>query len=117
MNPYYDGNAQYKDFAATELFCPKCRRSMPVREFLLLVLPDGDVYDYRCARCGTSLKGCVIYCAWPPCTDCARGIIQAGIVEVVVRSLNCVSRWADDMAVALEMLDEAGVKLRVVECG
>mgnify|MGYP003593530979 FL=1 len=55
MNPYYDGNAQYKDFAATELFCPKCRRSMPVREFLLLVLPDGDLYDYRCARCGTSL--------------------------------------------------------------
>ena len=70
---------------------------------------------YNAARCGTSLKGCVIYCAWPPCTDCARGIIQAGIVEVVVRSLNCVSRWADDMRVALEMLEEAGVKIRVVE--
>lgn len=47
--------AQYKDFQATELFCPKCRQSMPVRERLLLVLPDGDLYEYRCTRCATSL--------------------------------------------------------------
>jgi hypothetical protein len=26
-----------------------------VREHLLLVLPDGDLYEYRCAYCGTSL--------------------------------------------------------------
>ena len=25
-----------------------------MRERLLLVLPDGNLYDYRCARCGTS---------------------------------------------------------------
>ena len=29
---------------------------------------------YNAARVGVSLKGCVLYCAWPPCTDCARGI-------------------------------------------
>jgi len=28
---------------------------MPVRELLLLVLPDGDLYEYRCARCGEVL--------------------------------------------------------------
>ena len=55
MNPYQQNASQYKDFAASELFCPKCRQSMPVRERLLLVLPDGDLYDYRCVRCGTSL--------------------------------------------------------------
>ena len=55
MNPYQQRNSQYKDFAASELFCPKCRQAMPVRERLLLVLPDGDLYDYRCIRCGTSL--------------------------------------------------------------
>ncbi|GAK50374.1 hypothetical cytosolic protein [Candidatus Moduliflexus flocculans] len=55
MNPYQQRNSQYKDFAASELFCPKCRQAMPVRERLLLVLPDGDLYDYRCVRCGTSL--------------------------------------------------------------
>ena len=55
MYPFQNKNSQYKDFAATERFCPKCRQSMPVRERLLLVLPDGDLYDYRCVRCGASL--------------------------------------------------------------
>ena len=46
---------QYKDFDATELFCPQCRRAMPVRKRLLLVLTEGDKYDYTCASCGTSV--------------------------------------------------------------
>jgi hypothetical protein len=29
--------------------------AMPVRERLLLVLPEGDKYEYLCARCGTSV--------------------------------------------------------------
>jgi len=45
----------YKDFDATELFCPKCRRAVPVRKRLLLILPHGDKYDYTCAFCGTSV--------------------------------------------------------------
>ncbi|MBD3308070.1 cytoplasmic protein [candidate division KSB3 bacterium] len=62
MNPFdapdrfpQQAQAQYKDFNATQLFCPKCRQATPVRERLLLVLPDGDLYEYRCAYCGTSL--------------------------------------------------------------
>jgi hypothetical protein len=47
--------SQYRDFNATQLFCPKCRQAMPVRERLLLVLPDGDLYEYLCVQCGTSL--------------------------------------------------------------
>jgi len=46
---------QYEDFAATELFCPRCRAAMPVRRRLLLVLPSGDKYDYVCTRCGESV--------------------------------------------------------------
>jgi DNA-directed RNA polymerase subunit RPC12/RpoP len=46
---------QFEKLQATELFCPKCQRAMPVRERLLLVLPEGDKYEYLCARCGTSL--------------------------------------------------------------
>lgn len=47
--------AQYEDFTASELFCPRCRVSNPVRKRLLLVLPDGEKYDYVCARCGESV--------------------------------------------------------------
>ena len=46
---------QYKDFDATELFCPKCRRAVPVRKRLLLVLSNGDKFDYTCVYCGTSV--------------------------------------------------------------
>jgi len=46
---------QYSDFDATELFCPKCRRAVPVRKHLILVLSNGDKYDYACTFCGTSM--------------------------------------------------------------
>ncbi len=49
------GQGSYKDFDATELYCPRCRRAGPVRKRLLLVLPTGDEYEYRCAACGTSV--------------------------------------------------------------
>jgi hypothetical protein len=45
----------YRDFDATELFCPKCRKAVPVRKRLLLVLSNGDKYDYSCVFCGTSV--------------------------------------------------------------
>ncbi len=45
----------YKDFDATELFCPKCKRAVPVRKRLLLVLSNGDKFDYSCVFCGTSV--------------------------------------------------------------
>ncbi len=47
--------SQFEKLQATELYCPKCQRAMPVRERLLLVLPEGDKYEYLCARCGTSV--------------------------------------------------------------
>jgi hypothetical protein len=46
---------QYKDFDATELFCPRCRRAVPVHKRLLLVLANGDKYDYTCTYCGASV--------------------------------------------------------------
>lgn len=47
------GARQYDALEASELFCPNCRRAQPVRRHLLLVLPTGNKYEYRCAACGT----------------------------------------------------------------
>jgi ribosomal protein S27AE len=47
--------ADYKNFEATTLFCPRCKMATPVRKRLLLVLPTGDKYEYLCARCGSSV--------------------------------------------------------------
>jgi hypothetical protein len=46
---------QYKDFRATRLYCDNCQKSMPVREKLLLILPEGYLYDYICLGCGKSI--------------------------------------------------------------
>ncbi len=43
----------FKDFEATELYCQKCRQAVAVRKRLLLVLPEGDKYEYLCAYCAS----------------------------------------------------------------
>lgn len=45
----------FDQFEASELYCPKCRAAVPVNKFLLLILPDGDRYEYRCRFCGTKV--------------------------------------------------------------
>jgi len=45
----------FDQLEATELYCPKCRMAVPVRKSLLLVLPEGDKYEYRCQYCGTTV--------------------------------------------------------------
>jgi hypothetical protein len=46
---------QFESFKASRLYCRKCGKSMPVRERLLLILPEKDIYDYLCTGCGESL--------------------------------------------------------------
>jgi hypothetical protein len=46
---------QFGTFTASELYCPKCGRAQPVRERLLLVLPDGELHEFLCTRCAMSL--------------------------------------------------------------
>jgi len=48
-------SGQYEDFHASALYCPRCRQAMPVRSRLLLVLPDGELHEYLCQRCASSL--------------------------------------------------------------
>jgi hypothetical protein len=43
---------QFDEFQASELYCARCRGSRPVRERLLLVLPEGEIHQYLCAACG-----------------------------------------------------------------
>lgn len=45
--------SSFDEFEAVELYCPKCGKAVPVNKFLLLVLPEGDKYEYRCRFCGT----------------------------------------------------------------
>ena len=46
---------QFGQFTASELYCPKCKTARPVRERLLLILPTGELHEFICTQCGTSL--------------------------------------------------------------
>ncbi|MEO5717215.1 MAG: hypothetical protein ABIR29_01430 [Chthoniobacterales bacterium] len=46
---------QFENFTASSLYCEKCKAAKPVRERLLLILPDRELYDYLCTECGSSV--------------------------------------------------------------
>ncbi len=75
---------------------------------------------YNAAKQGFRTEGCTMYVPWFACADCARAIIQAGIVEVVgdarpnkMMSQDC--RWKETIEIAYGMFDEAGITYRHID--
>lgn len=64
------------------------------------------------ARVGTPLAGSSIVVTHPPCMDCARAIVQAGIIEVVTRmpSDEFLERWSDHTRRTKHLFEECHVK-------
>jgi len=64
---------------------------------------------------GVSLEGGTMFCTLFPCADCARAIVAAGIVRLVVPSGYGSSlrdsKWSDHYRYAKEIFDRAGVAL------
>ena len=58
----------------------------------------------QAAKLGISVDGSTLYCTHPPCSICAKQIINAGIKRVVY-----LEGYPDDFA--LKLLHEAGVQL------
>ncbi len=68
------------------------------------------------ARIGVSLKGSTAFVTWPPCSRCARSLIQAGIREVVYSTKNKPpERWTEDFKISTDMLIEAGINIRPID--
>ena len=44
----------FERLEASLLACPKCKRAVAVRKRLLLILPEGDKYEYVCPHCGST---------------------------------------------------------------
>lgn len=73
---------------------------------------------YNASRIGSSTKGCKMYTNGIPCMECARGIVQSGITEVIVDRYWNESNQGDDLEHSkrtIEMFGEVGVKLRYWE--
>lgn len=65
------------------------------------------------ARCGMSLKGCVVYITLPPCSACALALVQAGICAVNFLippgDSTIEERWREDFSIAIDIFNEATV--------
>lgn len=110
-------SAAFLAVAANELprgIAPKPERlSRPEKYKFMEHAERGAIY--AAARFGTPSEGSTMYCCWFACADCARGIIQAGVREVVghvlTRSMT-PARWEDEVLAGESMLREAGVSMR-----
>jgi dCMP deaminase len=69
---------------------------------------------YNAVRAGISTAGCRLYVSLFPCADCARGIIQSGIVQVnTFRRPETDANFDRSFNVALTMLEEADIELKI----
>ena len=72
---------------------------------------------FNAARVGTPLDNSTIYLtSGPPCMDCARGIVNAGIKKVYCKTIDqCTTKnkdmWVESQNRTLQMFQECGVEL------
>jgi hypothetical protein len=64
--PPQTSGESFEEFQATSLFCGRCQKAQPVRERLLLILPDGELREYVCAACGSSVGSRKLSAPPPP---------------------------------------------------
>jgi len=68
---------------------------------------------YHAALVGVPLRGCRMYLPWFPCMDCARAIVQSGLVELIAFAPDLTDpKWGEDFRHASDLLREAGVATR-----
>ena len=70
---------------------------------------------YNAARIGVSTKGCTMYLSCGvPCSDCARGIINAGITRIFCERGGGAKgiKWAESAERSWQMFEEAGVSVQ-----
>jgi dCMP deaminase len=67
---------------------------------------------FNAAKNGASTEGATAYVTWPPCSQCASALVQAGVEKVVCPDpKNGPERWVTNFLLANELLYEAGVKV------
>jgi dCMP deaminase len=57
-----------------------------------------------------------MFLPWFPCMDCARAIVQVGISDLIaLRPDFSDPVWGEDFRYAIELFDEAGVRVHWVD--
>lgn len=68
---------------------------------------------YNAAHVGIPLEACTIYVTGFPCMDCARAIVQSGIITVVAYEPDFDNpKWGEDYRNTVTMFSEVGTYVR-----
>jgi dCMP deaminase len=70
---------------------------------------------YNATLMGVSLENCKMYTNGVPCMDCARGVVQSGIREVIVDyewDKDNSDKWRENAERTSQMFQEVGVGVR-----
>lgn len=64
------------------------------------------------AKNGTKVEGSTLYVTFPPCSQCASAVIQAGVAKVICPDpKKAPERWRRNFIAASDLFYEAGVKV------
>lgn len=92
--------------------CPRCNSKTPSGTGLdecLCVHAEINAIA-QAARYGIRIEGSTLYCTLYPCKDCAKTMINAGIVRVVVGSADYNEKVK---AQAEQLLNDAGIEVQI----
>jgi dCMP deaminase len=83
------------------------------REYKLSVTVHAEANAIlNAAKNGTKVEGSTLYVTFPPCSQCASAVIQAGVAQVVCPNpVTAPERWRSNFQAASNLFYEAGVKV------
>ena len=83
------------------------------REYKLAVTVHAEANAIiNAAKNGAVTEGSTAYVTFPPCSQCAAALIQAGVNEVICPNpANAPDRWRAIFMLANKMLNDAGVNV------
>jgi dCMP deaminase len=83
------------------------------REYKLSVTVHAEANAIlNAAKNGTKVEGSTLYVTFPPCSQCASAVIQAGVAQVVCPDpASAPERWRSNFVAANNLFYEAGVKV------
>jgi dCMP deaminase len=93
---------------------PRVRHSRPDKYYWTEHAERNAIY--QAARVGIPLEGCTMYLPWFPCVDCARAIVQTGLVRLVSAEPDLTdAQWGEHFSVAMTILKEAEIMLELFD--
>lgn len=72
---------------------------------------------FNAARNGIKTTGSIMYTSGLPCNECAKSLIQAGVVKVIIHSNypSMSEKWVESIKITRQMFRESGMIIQEFE--